>query len=259
MSDTEPQTISDIFDNIREQPEEGAARFAAEFDMGGVDINDTSEESRLLREQGRDAGIHIPERPEKSDLPLNNPLIAVDPTRSVREDIENSFKAEFDFGEVEVSHEERARYLRCALHDTEVWFDVTLEGLGMTIRVAIPTEGFTTTVMTALSKWAEAGAIDSKSDMQWLLAFQQLHAWYSVRQVDGKLTPWAEEFENDKPPRGKTLRTFLYDAGNFEFMSEMGAPRWRAIAVAMRIAEARYKVCNDALRDRSFFTGADTA
>lgn len=258
-TDNEPKSIADIFEGIREQPEEGAQRFEQSVNLGSAKLEDASEETRLLREQGKEHGVQIPERPEKSDVPLNNPELAVDPARSIREEVEAAFRADFDFGKVEVSHEERERFLRCALHDTEMYFDVELEGLEMTFVVAIPTEQYTTTVLSALDKWNASEAIDVRSDMQWLLAFQQLHAWYMIRAINGKTTAWADEFENDAPPRGKTLRTFIYDADNLENIISIGAARWRSMVIAMRIAEAKYKICSDALRDRSFFTGAGTA
>ncbi len=258
-TDTEPKSVADIFEGIREQPEEGAHRFETSVDLSSVDLKDSREESRLLREQGHEHGIHIPDKPPKSDVPLNNPELAVDPTRSVREEVEASFKAEFDFGKVEVTQEERERFLRCALHDTEMWFEVELEGIELRVTVALPTEHYTTSVLTALDKWNAAGAIDVRSDMQWLLGFQQLHAWYMIRSINGNPTSWSEDFHDDKPLRGKALREFIYDPENLTEIIEMGAVRWRSLVVAMRVAEAKYKLCTDALRDRSFFTGAGTA
>lgn len=250
----------DIFAGIAEEPEQGAKQFHVEVDLEelGIDPTDHSAEEKAIGQNETDNEIEAPDRPKRLTAPINTPELLQDPVVDVRDEIDKSFNGVFDIGKVEVTSEERERFVRCALHDEEMWFDVTLEGTNIPVRVAIPPENFTASVATAIDHWHKAGVVNSESNIQFYLAFQQIHAWFQVRQINGRNTPWSDEFA-DGLPKSSWIRQFTKDPNNFEDFFNMSAVRWRLIVESMRMAEFKYKLCLEAWRDRSFFTQAGTA
>jgi hypothetical protein len=250
--------IENIFADAAEEPEESTSTFEASVDVGGVDLYDHSAEEAAIAEVEKEDEIPIPEQPEHMDLPLHNNALQADPVGSLKEQAERSFTGTFDVGKVVVTPEERTEFVRSALHDTEMIFDVELEGLATTIRVAIPPETFTTSAAAAATAWGRDGFNDKDSDLQWLLSFQQMHAWFMVREIGGVPTSWSDAF-CDGVPKFSSLRETLKNPDNFETFFIMTPARWRMIVEAMRIAEFKYKLCTEAWQDRSFFTSAGTA
>lgn len=260
MSDQPEQPPADIFAGVTEEPEEGAAQFHAEVDLAdvGIDPFDHASEERAIGEDRAKNSIPAPERPTRLTAPVNTPALLEDPVADLKTDVDASFSGVFNVGPVTVEPDERERFMRCALHDEEMWFDITLEGMDTTVRVAIPPESFTAAVATAISAWDKAGVVDSSSNMQFYLAMQQLHAWFQVREVGGKHTPWSDAFA-DGMPKASWIRQFTRDPDNFDAFFNMSAARWRLLVESMRVAEFKYKLCLEAWRDRSFFTQAGTA
>ena len=86
-----------------------------------------------------------------------------------------------------------------------------VERIAADVKVVIPADIFTNAAAAAANKWAKEDYIDSDSDLQWLLTFQQMHAWFQVREIDGKPTDWAEDWE-DGLPKLSELRRRLADA-----------------------------------------------
>lgn len=246
----------DIFAAAKEAPEEGAQHFEMDVPTDGVDLYDHSKEREALAEE--ESSIDAPNPPERVSAPLNNPAIMKDPVGDMRDEIERRFRANYDIGKVTVDDQERQRFVRAALHDKEMWFDVLLPGPNVAVRVAIPTETFTTSAAAAATHWGKIGHNDASSDMQWLLSFQQIHAWIQVREVDGEPTSWSDVFV-DGVPRLSEMRKTMKDPEQFEEFFSMSAPRWRLLVEAMRIAEFKYKLCLEAWHDRSFFTSAGIA
>lgn len=255
MTNDNPESI---FAEAAEPPEEGAATFKAEVETAGIDLYDHSAEEAVLAQEEKGDAIPIPDQPERLEAPLLNPAIQEDPAGSIREQAERAFTGTFDVGTVTVTPEERADFLRAALHDTEMVFDVELAGVDSVIRIAIPPESFTTSAGAAAAAWGKAGFNDPESDMQWLLCFQQMHAWFMVREINGTPTSWSDDF-CDGIPASSFLRNKLRDPDNFEVFFSMAPVRWRMIVEAMRAAEFKYKLCLEAWQDRSFFTSAGTA
>ena len=251
--------IDNIFAEAAEAPEEKAATFSAEMEVGDVDLFDHSAEEGAIREaEGDNDDIVAPEQPEHIEAPLHNRALQADPVADLKAQAERSFTGTFDVGKVTVDPDERTAFLRAALHDTEMCFDVRLEGLDVTIKIAIPPETFTTNAAAAATAWAKLGFNDKDSDIQWLLSFQQMHAWFMVREIDGIPTTWSDDF-CDGIPKTSFTRAKLSDPDNFETFFVMTPARWRMLVEAMRIAEFKYKLCLEAWQDRSFFIPAGTA
>lgn len=250
--------IDNIFAAAAEPPEEQAQAFSAVMDTEGIDLFDHSAEEAEIKTESKEDSIHIPAQPDHIELPLNNRRIQEDPIGDLKERAERSFTGTFDVGSVVVEPEERTAFLRAALHDTEVIFDVKLTGVDVTLKIAIPTETFTAEAAAAATAWGNSGHNDKNSDLQWLLSFQQMHAWFMVREINGVPTPWSEDF-CDGIPKSSITRNTLKEPANFEEFFVMTPIRWRMIVEAMRIAEFKYKLCMEAWQDRSFFTTAGTA
>jgi hypothetical protein len=254
----EETDIDNIFAAAAEPPEEQARAFSAVMDTEGVDLFDHSAEEAEIKANAKEDSIHIPEQPEHIDLPLNNRLIHEDPIGDLKERAERSFNGTFDVGSVVVEPEERTAFLRAALHDTEMMFNVKLTGVDATLKIAIPTDTFTTDAAAAATAWGKSGHNDKNSELQWWLSFQQMHAWFMVREINGIPTPWSDVF-CDGVPKTSVSRGHLAEPSNFEEFFVMTPVRWRMIIEAMRIAEFKYKLCMEAWQDRSFFTTAGTA
>lgn len=254
---TEP---ANIFSMAAEPPEEGAKTFKMEVDTSasGIDLMDHQAEAKALRQDEEESGVHVPPKPERVTEPTRNPAIEVNPVDELKTLVDQAFSDTYEFGKVEVSAEERQRFVRAALHDNPMWFDIMLEGVGIVVRVVIPPEPFTTAAANAVTEWGKRKTMDPDSNLQWYLAFQQIHAWYQVREIEGVATEWSSMFE-DGNPKHSEIRKFINEPDNFEVFFNMSAVKWRMIVEAMRMAEAKYKICVQAWRDKSFFTSAGTA
>lgn len=243
-----------------EPPEPGAARFAHEVDLhtAGVDLGDTAQEDALRKDEDAKNGVAVPEKPEKTTV-LPSPVFESNPVEEARVAVQNAFEKEFDFGKVTVSDAEKDRFLRCGLHDEQMFYDVEVEGLGLMIRVNILPESYTDAAMAALADWVKNEVI-GEGNMQWLLGFQLMHAWMQIERIADQPTDWLEKHL----PEGGTLtyrklREILANEETVEPLRNMGAVRWRAVALAIRIAEYKQKLCLEALLNRDFFTSAGTA
>ena len=149
------QEPTNIFADVAEEPEVGVKQYHVEADLDdlGIDVFDHEPEEKAIRSTEADLGIDAPLPPDREEIPLHNKTIMDDPVADVKRTITESFNDVFDIGKVEVTADERERFVRCALHDTEMYFDVELEGIGSLVRVAIPTESFTTVAVSAIDVW----------------------------------------------------------------------------------------------------------
>jgi hypothetical protein len=234
--------------------------FSVEVDAAGVDLFDRTEEEALTQAAtGRSKENTPPPMPDDIDLGDRNPGMTADPTRGVVEDIINRFRTDVEGAVVEVTAGERDAFVRSALHDTEMVFSVPVAGVGSVVEVAVPSDLFTSLASATAYHWGKLGFIDPSSDMQWILAFQQLHVWYQVRSIDNVPTPWSDFWRVDTPPATAEIRNFMRRPSNFESITGMKAVRWRMVMDAVRTAEEKYKICLKNWHNRSFFTGADTA
>lgn len=228
-----------------------------DVDTGGVDPYDHTAEAAAVRESQEKDGVAPPELPETQPELPNNPTMMTDANATLQNEMEARFQQEFGDLKVEVTHEERADFVRAALYEEELIFKVEVEGIGAVVEIAIPSDEFTNSAAAAVNKWGRDGIIDKESDIQWILSFQQLHAWYQIRSVNGTPTPWSKYWAGGDVSF-QEIRSYMEDVSNFEEIINMSAVRWRLLIQAVRIAETKYKICLQNWNDRSFFTGAGT-
>jgi len=222
----------------------------------GIDLTDHNPEAAAIRGENRKDGVEAPEERPHPHTELQNPGVTEDPVGDAMRRVD-PFADTFDIGKISVSSAERDQFVRSALLDEEMIFDVYLEGIDVMVKIAIPTESFTVLTANILEIWDKKGAVNSKSNVAWLLAFQQMHAWYQVREFAGKETSWASFFD-DGVPKISAIRKHIEDPDNLDAIVNTNSARWRMMVNAMAVAEYKYKLCLDAWRTRAFFEKADT-
>lgn len=230
---------------------------SASVPLDGVDPYDHTTEQDAIHQQKLKDGVAPPPLPEAEATPLRNPVMSADSTDALKEEMERRFQAEMGDLKVTVTPAERDAFVRAALLDREMVFDIWIDGLNVNIKVAIPPDEFTNSASAAVNHWANSGWIEKGSDLQWMLAFQQIHAWYQIREVAGDPTPWSNFWDDGVPALSK-LRAAMREHSRFEAFFQMHATRWRMLLEAIRTAEMKYKICLQNWKDKSFFTGADT-
>ena len=224
---------------------------------GDIDPFDHSKEHAAVQQHQAEEGTAPLPMPPREDAAVNNPGMMVNPADFLRDEMERRFAQEFDDIKVTVTPADRDAFVRAALHDKELILDIELEGVGCIVQVAIAPDEFTTSASAALRKWQELEHISKDSDLQWMLAFQQIHAWYQIRSINGEPTAWSD-FWADGMPKLSKIRDAMRNPEVFEPFFQMNATRWRMCLDAVRMAELKYKICMKNWKDRSFFTGADT-
>ncbi len=261
MEDT-PQPQKGLLEQAAEQEEQSAPEATPPQEIKvrpeelGIDLFDHNPEANAVKQDREKDGVAPLDELPNPDTKIQHPASLKDPVGNMKRIID-PFKDEFDIGTVEVTATERDAFVRSALNDTEMIFDIHLEGIDVNVKVAIPTEAFTTLAAGILDKWDALGAINAKSNVSWLLAFQQLHAWYQIRSFNGQETPWAKFFDDGVPNISK-IREHIDNYDNLSPIVNMSGPRWRMMVNAMALAEYKYKLCLDAWRTRSFFEKAGT-
>lgn len=223
----------------------------------GINLTDHNAEDEAIQTEDEKDGVAAPQELPSPHTRLRSTLPLKDPVGDVMRAVD-PFSSEFQIGKVEVTNEEREQFVRSALHDEEMVFNIHLEGPDIMVKVAIPTEAFTTLAANTLEIWDANGTVNARSNVHWLLTFQQMHAWYQVREFGGKETSWASFFDDGVPKLSK-IREHISDFDNLDCIINMSAPRWRMMVNAMALAEYKYKLCLDAWRTRAFFEKADTA
>lgn len=226
--------------------------------LGDIDPYDHSQEQQVAKSAQAAAGTAPPELPQPGPVPLNNPAMTLNPADMVRDEMAKRFASEFGKRNVEVTVQERDAFVRAALHDSELTFRIELPGIEAVVDVVIPPDIFTTTAAAATYHWGREGYIDKDSDLQWLLTFQQMHALFQIRAINGEPTPWSDLWV-DGLPRISELRDLLRNQYSLEPIFKLNAVRWRMCCEATQIAEYKYKLCLENWQNRTFFTGADTA
>ena len=277
MTNEEPDPDS-IFAGVPEEPEEGAhtmeesviptgddptkgvtddGNLKMQVPLGDIDPFDHGAAQDAVREQQRENGTAPPDMPVAEPLPVRNPAMSMDASEPLQEEMERRFSQEYGDITVKVDVTERDAFVRSATLDEEFVLVIEIDGVDMTVTVAIPPDEFTNSAAAAVNHWANEDFIDKDSDLQWLLAFQQVHVWYQVRAINGEPTPWSDYWSDGMPPN-KQLRADMRDTDNFDVFFQMNAVRWRMMLDAVRTAELKYKICQENWQDRSFFGGADT-
>lgn len=245
-----------IANDTQETPPQLPEQIVVNPEDFGIDLTDHNPEARAIQQDQKKDGVNALEERPHPHTRIQNPNILQDPVGDAVRDLD-PFSDKFDIGKVEVTARERDQFVRAALHDTEMIFDIHLEGLDVNVKVAIPTESFTALTGNMLEVWDAKGAADARSNVSWLLTFQQMHAWYQIREFAGFETPWASFFD-DGVPKISAIRKHLENPENLDDVINMNSARWRMMVNAMALAEYKYKMCLDAWRTRAFFEKADT-
>lgn len=223
----------------------------------GIDLLDHNPEVDAIRSEDDKDGVAAPEELPHPHTRIERTAVLQDPIGDMKKKID-PFVDDFEIGHVEVTADERDAFIRSALHDTEMVFNIHLEGPDIDVKVAIPPEAFTVMTAQVIDIWDSEGRIDTKSSINWLLTFQQVHAWFQVREFAGTPTKWSSFFD-DGVPRISEIRERVKNFDTFEDIINTGPARWRMMVNAMALAEYKYKMCLDAWRTRAFFEKADTA
>jgi len=264
-----PEEI-DEFAEFRQLPESGAdsdqtdqpapeSAAIKEFDISGVDLTDNSGEEEAVRayqkEQGKPEGIP---KPDWKALSIQNPQL-MEKVADVKEDImRDAFSTDYkELGKITVTDEEKDRFLRAALHDIPMQFDIFIPATGSVVKTSLPADQFTSWAIGALKSWEDCGQIDPKSTVQWILGFQQMHAFLQIDAVDDIPMPWTDIRDQLLETPSK-LYAHLRDPDNFGVFFRMNDVRWQVMAYALRVAEIKYKLCTEALMSRDFFRTAGT-
>jgi hypothetical protein len=247
----------DIVPGDLEQSVDEQGRLKVTVPLGDVNLHDHSEEQKIAKERDRKLGVALPEMPATTPEAVRSPAMMQNSTDPLQDEMERRFSQGFGDLKVNVTSQDRDAFVRSALHDEELVLSIELPGVAATICVAIPPDSFTTSASAAVTQWGREDFIDKESDMQWLLAFQQVHAWYQVRSVNGEPTVWSDYWVDGLPPL-KEIRKSMRDHSTFDPIFQLNAVRWRMMLDAIRIAELKYKICLQNWKDRSFFDGAGT-
>lgn len=226
-------------------------------DVGDTDLYDQSAEQQAMKEHQQKLGVLPPDMPETTPEPIRNPGMMQDASEPLKEEMERRFSQGFGDLKVVVTPADRDAFVRSALHDEELILNIALDGVDAVIQIAIPTDEFTNSASAAVTQWGREDFIDKDSDLQWLLAFQQIHAWCQIRSINGVPTVWSDFWVDGLPPL-KDIRQAMRDHTTFDPIFQMNAVRWRMCLDAIRIAELKYKICLQNWKDRSFFAGAGT-
>ena len=282
-SDTNPSASGDvpefdsIFDGEPEMPAPGAihhdesgedpsaptvtaaddGHLKASVPLGDVNPYDHSAEQDAIEEKRKKDGTAPPPMPEDDFTPLQNPNMMLNPTDQLMDEMERRFQLELGDSKVKVTATDRDAFVRSAMLDQEMVFVIEIEGINATVKVAMAPDEFTNSAAAAVTQWGKDGFIDSDSQLQWLLAFQQMHVWYQVREINGEPTSWSDYWA-DGMPSIRDMRAQMRNHASFEPFFKMNAVRWRMLLDAVRTAELKYKICLQNWKNRSFFTGADT-
>ena len=152
--DTKNEEPRSIFDGPAEEPEEGAnvmdesssspgkidpgsertvteeGHLKMKVDTGGIDPFDHSPELEARHKKEKSEGTAPPDLPETEEVGINNPAVMGTPSDRLKEEMEARFAMDYGDIEVKVTQAEREAFVRAALHDTEMQFDIEVEGVG---------------------------------------------------------------------------------------------------------------------------------
>jgi hypothetical protein len=242
-------TEDEDFEGILERSKEPdtTVRLEGNIPIDGS-VFDHSAEQQAIQEHEREMGVSTPEYPVDAGAPVLHPHIMIDAVGGL-------FGKLTDGEEIKVSAEESARFLRCALNDTEMYFDVQpVSGQSVSVRVAMPTEAFTSYAGSLVNQWPDF----TGDSVAWILAMQQAHVWFCVRAVDDVPTAWSDFFADGVPKTSELLKVLRGPNDYMDAVFNMSAPRWRLLLEAVRIAEMKTKTCLAAWQQRAFFGTGDT-
>lgn len=235
-----------------EAPEKGATLLDVPMDPSV--LMDHSVEQEALKQHDAETGIHIPEIPTAQEIRTSQQFDANVDAEERRRNMELPFQHLDDrLGEITVEPEERANFLRSALHGDDLYFNAHIPGLNVDVKVRMAKPSFTNAMTLAI----EAQLKDRPALAgDWLSRFQFLSLWLMVEEYDGRPTAWYGAL--NPAPSYRQLIEILTNEELIEKMRDMPEPQFESMLVACYIAEKKLKKCLEALTDRSFFATAAT-
>lgn len=158
-------------------------------------------------------------------------------------------------GDVTVTDIEKSLYLKAVLNDVPVIFPITLDMASADTHVVITVRTLNNyemdLVFWALEKDRAEGLLTNPSSLATRL--QYYAGGLQVTSINNKQLSFLQfpepgVMEED----GVKLRTFVS-----KFINKINWPRWQVMLVALRIFEAKTKVCNDAALNGNFWKPQD--
>ena len=160
-------------------------------------------------------------------------------------------------GDVTVTDIEKSLYLKAVLNDVPVIFPITLDMASADTNVVVTVRTLNNyemdLVFWALEKDRAEGLLTNPSSLATRL--QYYAGGLQVTSINNKQLSYLQfpdpgVMEED----GAKLRTFVG-----KFINRINWPRWQVMLVALRIFEAKTKVCNDAALNGNFWKPQDVA
>lgn len=157
-----------------------------------------------------------------------------------------------ELGKITVSELEKRLFLKSALHDENVTWEITLEGMPdapVTCRSLFEWE--LSLVFSALAEDAREGLV--RNDEEYYANLQNYSVCLQVEKVGS--TPYKHHFKtNEDNLREETNRLRKHMYGHIK---QMSAPQKLLVFTALRIFHVKYDMCQSKLRDQNFWTPRD--
>ena len=157
-----------------------------------------------------------------------------------------------DLGEIVVTDTEKRLYLKAALNESPLVWDIDIPGIDSTITVRSRTNYETDVVFRTLREDEAAMLIKDPADFG-----TRLHQYCCAMQVmkigSIALTPF------DVPALGAEMGVVCSGLREhvLKHITPLNAPRWSLVMTAVRIFTIKENICNTNLANRNFWTPAD--
>lgn len=160
-------------------------------------------------------------------------------------------------GDVEVTDIEKSMYLKAVLNDEPVIFPIRLDmqskGTHVTVEIRTLNNYEMDLVFWCLERDRQAGIIGNPATLATRIQYYAggLQAMrINGTQLNNSSFPVPGSMEKD----GAELREFIT-----QYVAKINWPRWQVILTALRIFEAKVKICNDAALNGNFWKPQDAA
>lgn len=160
------------------------------------------------------------------------------------------FTLDFDtFGKVDVQEYERDLYMKSLLNDTPYQLAVeVIPGFSAIVRSrTVFYDDLIYDIMRTAEARGEVLGLESG-----FTKLMRLLAGVQIISINGHNV----EFETEKTTRAEVAKELLDHVENT--FRNYSLQKWNALVKAVRIFDAKLKVCNDKLMDRTFWEGANT-
>jgi hypothetical protein len=197
-----------------------------------------------LQEASKAEEIEAP----KSDTPMPDDF---NPENTIVNDIFNSQKLEKLLGKIKVTEIDKDLYMKALLNDEPFVTTVQpIHGIDITVKSRALYED--EIVYHCLRIERDSGEILGPET--YFTRLQLFLAGMQVVKIGNKVV----KFEYDEKDTFEEIHEKL-KAHVAKVYNPMQAPKWNAIVAAVRVFEAKLKICNDNLRDENFWHSAGIA